>query len=91
MLKNCMIFIALVIGFSCKNKFPVIEDCLFLPDASFCIDARRKPKEYKVKDDYFFGMSCTNSADRKTIENAIDVLIVDNAELKRQLKLKCKK
>lgn len=86
-----MIFIALAIGLSCKKKFPVIEDCLYLPGASFCIDVRKKPKEYKVKDDYFFGMSCTNSADRKTVENAIDVLIAENAKLKRQLKLKCKK
>jgi hypothetical protein len=72
----------------------LFEDCLFLDnDENFCIDGRRKKKEreYVKANKDLYGYSCTNSTDRMTLENKIDLQLKDLKQCKRQLKLKCGK
>jgi len=72
----------------------MIEDCMFLNNNdSFCIDGRlkKKDREYAKSNKDLYGYSCTNSTDRKELENFIDKQMLDLKTCQRRLKLKCKK
>ena len=94
MLKLLLICIATAINCSgCKTAGMLFEDCLLLDnDQNHCIDGRKKKKEreFKRNNAELYGYSCTNSTDRMTLENRIDLQYKELVQCKRQLKLKCK-